>query len=46
MEKEFDLIYCSQCMQMTNHIEDVCQKCKDSEYIIIDAGDNGIRIKI
>lgn len=26
MKKE--LKYCSHCMQMTNHLEDVCQKCK------------------
>lgn len=26
--KEFELAYCSQCIQMTNHLNGVCQKCK------------------
>jgi hypothetical protein len=27
--KEFELDICDNCIQMTNHIEGVCQKCKD-----------------
>lgn len=26
--KDFELAYCSQCIQMTNHLNRVCQKCK------------------
>ena len=28
MEKELRLDYCDECIQMTNHIDDECQKCK------------------
>lgn len=28
MEKELRLDYCDICMQMTNHLDDECQKCK------------------
>jgi hypothetical protein len=31
MDKEFRLDYCDECMQMTNHIDDECQKCKAIE---------------
>jgi hypothetical protein len=27
---EFELGFCPICLQMTNHLEKVCQKCKDS----------------
>ena len=30
-ELEFRLDYCDECMQMTNHIGDECQKCKVKE---------------
>jgi hypothetical protein len=26
--KEFELKYCEKCIQMTNHIDGICQKCK------------------
>ena len=28
MKEEFILEYCKVCIQMTNHMNDVCQKCK------------------
>ena len=28
MEKELRLDYCDECIQMTNHLDDECQKCK------------------
>ena len=28
-----DLAYCKKCIQMTNHLEGVCQKCKDKESV-------------
>jgi len=31
MEKELHLDYCDICMQMTNHLDDECQKCKVKE---------------
>ena len=31
MEKELRLDYCDECIQMTNHIDDECQKCKARE---------------
>jgi hypothetical protein len=30
-EKELRLDYCDECMQMTNHLDDECQKCKARE---------------
>ena len=30
---EFELNYCEKCIQMTNHLDGVCQKCKPSESI-------------
>lgn len=27
-ESEFELEFCGKCIQMTNHIDGVCQKCK------------------
>jgi len=30
-DKEFELHYCSHCLQMTNHINNVCQKHKSSK---------------
>ena len=30
-EKELRLDYCDECMQMTNHLGDECQKCKAKE---------------
>lgn len=30
-ELEFRLDYCDVCMQMTNHLNDECQKCKAKE---------------
>jgi len=29
--KELRLDYCDECMQMTNHLDDECQKCKAKE---------------
>jgi len=31
MEKELRLDYCDECVQMTNHLDDECQKCKARE---------------
>jgi hypothetical protein len=30
-EKELRLDYCDVCVQMTNHLDDECQKCKARE---------------
>jgi len=30
-EQELHLDYCDECMQMTNHLGDECQKCKAKE---------------
>lgn len=30
-ELELRLDYCDECMQMTNHIDNDCQKCKAKE---------------
>jgi hypothetical protein len=30
-EKEFWLDFCEECFQMTNHVDDECQKCKAKE---------------
>lgn len=29
--KEFELIFCEECMQMTNHLDGECQKCKSKK---------------
>jgi len=29
--KEFDLEFCEDCMQMTNHLDGICQKCKGNK---------------
>jgi len=31
MEKELHLDFCEVCFQMTNHLDDECQKCKAKE---------------
>ena len=31
MEKELRLDFCEKCFQMTNHLNDECQKCKAKE---------------
>jgi len=31
MEKELHLDFCEKCFQMTNHLDDECQKCKAKE---------------
>ena len=31
LKEEYDLAYCNNCIQMTNHIKGVCQKCKAKE---------------
>ena len=31
MDKELRLDFCEECFQMTNHIDDECQKCKARE---------------
>jgi len=31
MEKELHLDFCEVCFQMTNHLDDECQKCKARE---------------
>lgn len=36
MTKELRLDYCDECMQMTNHLDDECQKCKAKEKGIVD----------
>lgn len=28
--REYEIGYCNNCNQMTNHLDDVCQKCKDA----------------
>lgn len=28
LDKDFDIGYCKTCNQMTNHLNNVCQKCK------------------
>lgn len=30
-QKEFELEHCDKCSQMTNHLDGVCQKCKETE---------------
>ena len=30
-EKELRLDYCDECIQMTNHLDNECQKCKARE---------------
>jgi len=25
---DYELDYCNKCMQMTNHLDGICQKCK------------------
>ena len=30
-EKELRLDFCEECFQMTNHLDDECQKCKARE---------------
>lgn len=27
--KNFELAYCPKCIQMTNHLNGICQKCKN-----------------
>ena len=30
-QEDYDLDLCDECFQMTNHLDGVCQKCKDTE---------------
>ena len=31
-DSNFKLKYCSICVQMTNHLNSICQKCKERKY--------------
>lgn len=31
--EEFELLPCEKCLQLTNHLNDVCQKCKGQEIV-------------
>jgi hypothetical protein len=48
-KKELHLDFCETCFQMTNHLDDECQKCKekenkkDLEYLEFDDGDYRIK---
>lgn len=30
-KKEYELDYCNKCVQMTNHLNGVCQKCSKQD---------------
>ena len=32
-EREYELDLCEKCFQMTNHLNGVCQKCKEPEEV-------------
>ena len=40
MKKEFYLDFCETCFSMTNHIDDVCQKCKPKPKFDKDLGES------